>query len=136
MWAHMSSPLISFPTPSGAHSNNAPYPGSSRIHSIARFGGAWIRPPSKPRAASLACPWSVAFPPWPWPSSTCVWRISGSAKSQLLLLSHSGGAASAAWIGGSLLLLGARAVVVQLIVAMASREGAGKEMRVMDIMWA
>ena len=34
------------------------------------------------------------------------------------------------------MLLGARAVVVQLIVAMASREGAGKEMRVMDIMWA
>jgi len=34
------------------------------------------------------------------------------------------------------LLLGARAMVVQLIVAMAAWEGAGKEMRVTDIMWA
>ena len=33
------------------------------------------------------------------------------------------------------MLLGARDVVVQLIEAMAAREGAGKEMRVMDIMW-
>ena len=33
------------------------------------------------------------------------------------------------------MLLGSRAVVVQLIEAMAAREGVGNEMRVMDIMW-